>query len=147
MALQCYLTVIGATSDKVDQSARLQEINNKLQEGWMRANQQLIIKKTISYSNTEFNFDSKKFHQTMFSYLKLHIITTPRRYISLTKAVILSSTSNVFATIATHCNNMPLQVKNTSIVYVFLPPFTHCNRPLRKHMLSSAGSKGHVSRL
>ena len=26
---------------------------------------------------------------------------------------------NFFATIATHCNNMPLQVKNTTIVYVF----------------------------
>ena len=76
-------------------------------------------KKTISYSNIEFNFDSKKFHQTMFSSLKLHIITTPRRHIFLTKAVILSSTRNFFATIATHCNNMPLQVKNTTIVYVF----------------------------
>ena len=55
----------------------------------------------------------------MFSYLKLCIITTPWRQISLTKAVILSSTQNFFATIATHCNNMTLQVKNTTIVYVF----------------------------
>jgi len=55
----------------------------------------------------------------MFSCLKLHVITTPRRHISLTKAVILSSTRNFFATIAMHCNNMPLQVKNTAIVYVF----------------------------
>jgi len=39
------LTVIGATSDKVDQSARLQENNNTFQEGWLWANQQLIIKK------------------------------------------------------------------------------------------------------
>ena len=78
-------------------------------------------KKTISYSNTEFNFDSKTFHQTIFSYLKICIITTPKRHISLTKAVILSSIRNFFATIATHYNNSHarLQFKNTTIVYVF----------------------------
>ena len=59
------------------------------------------------------------FHQTMFSYLK-HCIQQSRGHISLTKAVVLSaSTRNFFATIAMHCNNMPLQVKNTTIVYVF----------------------------
>ena len=40
--------------------------------------------------------------------------TTPRRHIYL-------STRNFFATIATYCNNMPLQVKNTTIVHVFCP--------------------------
>ena len=44
-------------------------------------------------------------------------------------------------------NNKLLKVKNTIIVYVFCLHYTHCNRPLRKHMLSSAGSKGHVARL
>ena len=59
------------------------------------------------------------FHQTMFSCVKL-CIQQSRRHFFLTKTVVLSaSTRNFFATIAMHCNNMPLQVKNIPIVYVF----------------------------
>ena len=65
-------------------------------------------------------------------------------HISLTNLLFCKqSTHNFFATIATLiCNNIPLQVKN-----MFFASITFSNRPLRKHMLSSAGSKGHFSRL
>ena len=45
--------------------------------------------------------------------------TTPRRYISLTQAVILSSTSNFFTPIAALCNNLEPQIKKITTVYVF----------------------------
>ena len=44
------------------------------------------------------------------------LYTTPMRHISLTQAVILSSTSNFFATIAALSNIMRLQVKYLTII-------------------------------
>ena len=44
---------------------------------------------------------------------------TPRRLICLTQAVILSSATNFFATIAPLCNNVKPQVKITTNIYIF----------------------------
>ena len=86
--------------------------------------QSAVHKKQVTQS-TEFNFESKMFHQMIiFSYLKLWI-QHPGDINFFDKAVILSSTHNFFATIAALCNNYarPLQVKNTTIIYIcFLPP-------------------------
>ena len=76
------------------------------------------------------------FHQTMFLLFEtLH--TTPRRRISLTQAVFLSSTYQQFLCYycCANCNNMRPLVKS----------ITHPNGPLGKHVLSSAGSKQNVS--
>ena len=51
-----------------------------------------------------------------------------------------------FATIAAICNNMPPQVKNITIAK-FFASVTRSNGPLGKHLLSFAGSKGHVCTL
>ena len=49
----------------------------------------------------------------VFLFETLH--TTPMRHISLTQAVILSSTSNFFASIAVLCNKMCLQILHYSL--------------------------------
>ena len=66
---------------------------------------------------------------------------TPRRHICLTEAVILSSTSNFFTTIATLCNKHATSrlVKNMTNNY-FFHLSQHSNGSLRKRMVSSAGS-------
>ena len=64
--------------------------------------------------------ESKMFHQTMFFYSTLD--TAIGWHISLTQAVILSFTSNFFATIAPLSNNMRPQVKSITIVKAFSPP-------------------------
>lgn len=122
--LQCNYCNLGQLG-KVDQS--------KLVVGKSAAG-----KNTISYlKQKNLNNDSKRFlrkqnlqpdNVLLFETLLL----TPRSHIWLTKAAILSYTSNFFATIATHCNNLRPQVKNitATIAYIF--------------QLSSAGSKGHV---
>ena len=57
---------------------------------------------------------------TCVSLFKTLHTTLQETLISLTKAVVLPAcTRNFFATFAMHCNNMPLQIKNTTIVYVF----------------------------
>ena len=73
----------------------------------------------------------------VFLFETLHIKL--RRHICLTQAVVLSSTSNFFATIASLCNNLTTSgIKNVTQVYVFL--LCHYpNGPLRKHGLFSAG--------
>ena len=104
-------------------------------------------KNPVSYSKRKFKYWLQRFSR------KQHVSSdnvslcetlniTPRRYtcICSTKAVILSSTSNFYATIAALCNNMRPQVKVITNV-------AHSNGPIRKRRLSSAGSKGHVYRL
>ena len=83
-------------------------------------------KKKVSWS-TKFNIDSKCFSgkqnvspHNVFLFETLD--TTVRRNLSETQAVILSSTNNFFSIISTLCNNMWPQVKNITVVYVFLPP-------------------------
>ena len=60
--------------------------------------------------------ESKVFHQTMFA--TLHI--TPRRHICLTEAIIFSSASNFFTTIASLCNNIMTSKQKFNNVYIFL---------------------------
>ena len=86
------------------------------------ANQQLVKNQYVIRS-TKFNIDSKPFSGTqnvspdnVFLFETLH--TTSRRHISLTQAVILSSTSNFFTPIAALCNIMRRQAKNITTVYV-----------------------------
>ena len=69
----------------------------------------------------KFNIDSKRFSLkqnfspgNVFVHETLH--TIPMRHISLTQAVILSSTSNFFAAIAALSNIMRLQVKYLTII-------------------------------
>ena len=65
--------------------------------------------------------ESKMFHQTFF-HSTLDTAIGWSWHISLTQAVILSFTSNFFATIAPLYNNMRPQVKSITIVKVFSPP-------------------------
>ena len=74
-------------------------------------------KKQSVTQSKKFDIDGKRFSgmqnispDNIFPFKTLH--TTPRRHVSLTQAVILSSTSNFFTTIAVICNNMWPQVKN-----------------------------------
>ena len=53
----------------------------------------------------------------VFLFKTLHIKL--RRHICLTQAVILSTTSNFFATIALLCNNVRPQVKIITNIYIF----------------------------
>ena len=85
------------------------------------------------------------FHQTiLFLFKTLH--TTPRRHISLTK-LLFCHLPTISLLLLPHfaitCQATASQKYNYRLC--FLPPFTHCKRHLRKHMLSSAGSKDHVS--
>ena len=75
------------------------------------------------------NIDSKRFSRkqnvlpdNVFLFETLHV--TPRRHICLTQAVILSPTSDFFATVAALCNDIRLQVKIRTIVYIFHLPHT-----------------------
>ena len=84
-------------------------------------NQQLVKKNDKLLEAQKFNIDSKRFSvrqnfspDNVFLYETLH--TTPKRPISLTQAVILSSTSHFFATIAVPSNMMRLQVKYLTII-------------------------------
>ena len=61
--------------------------------------------------------ESKMFHPTVFFYSIL-CIQYPGD-ISLKQAILLPSTSNFFAPIASLCSNMRPQVKNITTVYVF----------------------------
>ena len=65
----------------------------------------------------------------MFFYSELYI-QNPGDNICLTQTVIFSSTTNFFTNI-----------------YVFCLHYSELWRPLRKHWLSSVGSKGHICRL
>ena len=87
----------------------LLETNNTFQETWLRANQQAVKKnKLLNAQNS--NRRQNITLDNVFVFETLCII--PRKDVCLTQAVILSSTSNFFATIATHCNNMqPLKSK------------------------------------
>ena len=75
----------------------LQENNNTLQESWLWANQPLAKKQKLLEAQN-FNIGNKRFprKKNVFLFKILHI--TPRKHICLTQAVILSSTSNFFAT-------------------------------------------------
>ena len=94
----------------------LQENNNTFQESWLRANQ-LAMKNNKLLEAQNSNTDNKRFSRrqnipldNVFLFKTLYII--PRKHVRLTQSVILSSTSNFFTTIATHCNNMrPLKSK------------------------------------
>ena len=65
--------------------------------------------------------ESKMFHQTTFFYShRLHI--TPRRHNCLSQAVILSSTSNFFSTIAALCKSMTTSSQKYNWRLLFSPP-------------------------
>ena len=97
------------------------------------------------------NIDSKRFSRkenvspvNVFLFETLHI--THRKHICLSQAVILSSTRNFVATIATLCNKHATSSQKCDYnVYIFRLR-QHSNGPLRKHRLSSAGLTGHVCR-
>ena len=74
----------------------------------------------------------------------LHI--TLRRHICLTEAIILSSTSNFFTTIASLCNNIMTSKQKFNNVTFFVC-FIYPNRSLKKHSFCSAGSKRYVCML
>ena len=145
---------------KVDQPDYKKIIIHPKNVGCRPANQQLVKKRkeTINNRSAKFNIDRKRFSgkQTVspddvFLFETLH--TTPRRHISLTQAVILLCTSNFFAPVAALCNNMLPQVKKkkqkktSNYGSRFSPLSLTLNGPLGKHVLFSAGSKGHVCRL
>ena len=78
--------------------------------GWyFNRNLQFVVCKKWPNLNLKVSIDSKRFSRKQnvspdnaILFETFHI--TPRRHICLTQAVILSSTSNFFATIATLCN-------------------------------------------
>ena len=91
------------------QPIKLDKNNNTFRESWSLANQQLVKKNNKFLGAQNLNLDSKHFSRkqnispaSVLLFETLNI--TPRRYICLTQAVILSSTSNFFATIAALCN-------------------------------------------
>ena len=102
----------------------LQENNNTFQESWLRANQ-LAMKNNKLLEAQNSNTDNKRFSRrqnipldNVFLFKTLYIIS--RKHVCLTQSVILSSTSNFFATIATHCNYMrPLKSKYHQRLHFF----------------------------
>ena len=93
--------------------------NNRLLE----AQNLILIAKILAWKTYVFLFET------------LH--KTPRRDISLTQAVILSSTSNFFITTAALCNNAQ------SLPFI---SFTHSNGPLRKRAFFSGFKGSHFSK-
>ena len=94
------------------------------------------------------NIDSKRFSRkqnvlpdNVFLFETLHV--TPRRHICLTQAVILSPTSDFFATVAHFAMTFDFKSKLEQL-FTFFTSLTHSSGPLRKLGLSSLGSKGHV---
>ena len=67
-------------------------------------------------------------------------------HISLTKAVILQAINPQFLRYYCHATTYHCKSK-IQLSFMFFASITLSNRPLRKHMLSSASSKGHFSRL
>ena len=110
-------TVIWATLDKVDQSDYRKITIHSKKVGWGPISSSW---KTISLLKAQnIIWWQNVSPDNVFLFNTLH--TTPRRHISLTKAVIFL-TYLQFLRYYCHaliCNNMPLQVKNTTIVYVF----------------------------
>ena len=131
IALQCYYC--NRSHFRQSWLIRLQENNNTFQEGWLWANQQLIIKNNkLLFQSTEFNFDSKMFHQTIFSYSNLciwhpgDIFLWQRCYFCHLPAI-FSLLLPGFA-ITCHCKS------KIQLSFMFFTSITHCNRPLRKQV-------------
>ena len=90
---------------------RLQQNNNTLTP------RKLVVGQSAACKSKLFSGKQNVSPDNVFLFKTLR--TTPRRSISLTQAVILSSTSNFFAPIAALCNNLEPQIKKITIVYVF----------------------------
>ena len=120
IALQCYYY---RGHFRQSWPIRLQENNNTFQEGWMRANQQ-FTKNNVTQS-TEFNFDSKMFHQTISSYLKLCIQHRGDIFLWQSCYFVIYPTISLLLLprIAITCRTAS-QKYNYRLS--FLPPFTHC---------------------
>ena len=72
----------------------------------------------LNIDSTFFSRKKSVSPDNVFLFETLHL--TPRSRIWLKQAVILSSTSSFFATIAAFCTNLRSQVKNVTDVYVYL---------------------------
>ena len=87
------------------------------------------------------------FCQTMFSYNVAYnspgdIFLWQKLQLFCLHLLAISSLLLPCIAITCHCKS------KIQLSFMFFDSITvHCNRPLRKHMLSSAGSKGHVSEL
>ena len=121
IALQCYHCNLRPF--RQSWPIRLQENNNTFQEGWMRANQQ-FTKNNVTQS-TEFNFDSKMFHQTISSYLKLCIQHRGDIFLWQSCYFVIYPTISLLL-----LPRIAITCRTTSQKYnyrlSFLPPFTHC---------------------
>ena len=139
--LQCYpgnFTVRLLWPEPLRQSRPigLQKNNNTFQESWLWANQQFVKQQQVT-RRTKFKFWQKMFrkkakhsgdiivwHKLLFCHLPA-ISSLPLSRFGITSRS---------------------QVKNVTNLYVFCLR-RHSNGPLRKHGLSSTGSKGQVYRL
>ena len=73
-------------------------------------------------------------YRTIITHLKLCIYPTPRRQISLTQAVILSSSGNFVATIAALCNNIffaYVRGGGSYFLYILLVKSKRCSHGLQ----------------
>ena len=88
--------------------------------------------------STEFNFDSKMFPQTIFSYLKPCIQHPGDIFLWQSCYFVFYPIISLLLLPHFAITCQATASKKYNYHLCFLPPFTHYNRPLRKHMLSSA---------
>ena len=111
MMVACSVTTVTVGPLRQSWPIRLQQNNNTLTP------RKLVVGQSAACKSKLFSGKQNVSPDNVFLFKTLR--TTPRRSISLTQAVILSSTSNFFTPIAALCNNLEPQIKKITTVYVF----------------------------